>query len=126
MTAEEYETAEHIIYNDLSTDGLYPISKTVDRFNQSVAEKIVKEGEKWERIESNTGALIITTFGRLINTHTVKQLKPSITKNNVLIYVDGGSIRSSDLFKMFGWEHDIEEITKRYIDMGWRHNMVGK
>jgi len=126
MTAEEYETAEHIIYNDLSTDGLYPVSKTVDRFNQDVAEKIVKKGEKWERLDSNAGSLIITSFGRLINTYTIKQLKPSITKNNVLIYVDGGSVRSSDLFKRFGWKHDMEEIKKKYREMGWRHNMVGK
>lgn len=121
LTDEDYELAEHIIYNDLPLSTLYPVSKTVAYFNQEVVERIVEKGEKWVKVPTITGGIVAyTSYGRLINTKTVKILSPSISRKNILHYFSGNRFKSLDLFQLQGWEHNIEELAGRYIDRGWK------
>ena len=120
LQTEDYEKAEHIIYNDLSTDVLYPISKTVVYFNQEVVERIVEQGERWCKLETKCGKMLAyTSYGRLINTKTIRVLKPNITRLNVLHYFSANRIKSIEVFKEQGWEHNILELADRYHEKGW-------
>lgn len=121
LTQKYLDDVYHVIYNDLPSTLLYPVSETVDRFNEDILKEILLPKEKWCRIESDSNTLAITSFGRMINTHTIRQLKPSITPNNVLFYIDGKSVKSSDVFEQQGWKHDMVQIKKYFDDNKWRY-----
>lgn len=121
ITDEEYEQAEHSIYNDIPTHVLYPVSESLDEFREDVAREICLPGEKYVQfttVEGNT-YMAYTSYGRLINTKSIRVLKPSITRLNVLHYIGKNRIRSTDMFEANGWKHDIKEIVKKYREMKW-------
>ena len=121
LQREDYEKAEHTIYNDLPTSVLYPVSKTVSYFDQSVVEKIILPGEEYAKITlDGYDHIVVTSFGRWINTKTIRQLKPSRTSNLFLCYISGTPYKSTEEFKRCGWEHNIQEIGDRYVEKGWR------
>ena len=122
VTDDFYQQAEHIIYNDLPTDVLYHVSKTMDYFREEIVQQIILPKEKWVRVytKDGRGDCAYTSYGRLINTKTVHILSPSITRINILHTFSGNGFRSSDIFKQNGWEHNIEELVQRYADKGWK------
>lgn len=118
---EEMEAdAEHIIYNDLPSSLLFPISSTGYKFNQSVAEGLMEKGEEYIQLKGN-GHFILTSYGRFINTHTVKQLKPAASSKSFLLYVDKECIKSSTVFETMGWEHNMDKMIERYKERGWKY-----
>ena len=122
VTDEFYQQAEHIIYNDLSTDDLYPISKSLDYFNEDVVRNVILPHEKWVKVYAPDGekAIAYTSFGRVINTKTVKLLKATATRNNLLHTIQEHTFKSSEIFKQQGWDHDIQDLVKRYVDNRWK------
>jgi hypothetical protein len=121
LTQEQYEEAEHVIYNDLPSTILYPSTKVRSKFNQSVVDKILLPGEEYVKLKGEDDHMIYTSYARLINTNSIRVLKATFTHQNVLTWFRADVIRSIDMFKVNGWEHNVTELQERYIEKGWKY-----
>ena len=121
LQKDQYETAEHVIYNDLPSSILYPTTKVRSKFNQSVVDKIILPGEEYVALKGESDHIVYTSYARLINTNTVKILKGTFTTQNILHQLKGNVVRSLDMFKQYGWEHNLTELQERYIEKGWKY-----
>jgi len=118
VTKGYIEEVHHYIYNDLDILDLYK-DKDVSEFNQSIADRFIKRGEKYIRLEGDYDYVIITSLGRLINTKRITQYSVRFTKNTMVVYVSDNKIDVKDIFEQQGWDYDVKKILKRYKRFKW-------
>lgn len=120
-TDEDFEQAEYLIYNDIPTHVMYPVSEFMDEFREDVAREICIPGEEFIQIKLEDGRTFFayTSYGRVINTKYIRTLKPSLTKKNILHYFQTVKLKSTDIFEQAGWDHNIDELVQRYKEKGW-------
>ena len=115
-----------MIYNDAPIEKIVKASETrmikVKQVNEEVANKLMIEGEKWCQLNEPVQSLVFTSYGRIINTHTVKQLKLGMSNHNIFWFANGAHINLRQLFESIGWEFDIDTIYGHYVNNEWRHN----
>ena len=118
VTKGYIEEVHHYIYNDLDILDLYK-DKDVSEFNQSIADRFIKRGEKYIRLEGDYDYVIITSLGRLINTKRITQYSIRFTKNTMVVYVSDNKIDVKDIFEQQGWDYDVKKILNRYKRFKW-------
>ena len=118
ITESEYEEAEYRIYNDLPVFMAEDLSKIRSKFNQKVAERLTIEGEQYIQVEGKEH-YILTSYGRLINTYSVRIIQPYISRTNIHWPLNDVHINCKRDFSKFGWKYDYEELVKRYVDNQW-------
>lgn len=123
LSEEEIYELERRIYNDITVyDG---DDDADDWFNEEVAKELMKEGEKYIQWKEHPH-YIVTSFGRFINTRTIKITKPIFTTGGVFYYPFGTRVIVEDIFKQAGWKFDLMKVIKTFIDRKWQYKTVGK
>jgi len=115
------EKVEHYLYNNLGLpEDTYetPPSKTYD---PNVAKQVAKEGEEFKRLEDELDHIIVSNYGRFINTASKRQFNVRFTPNVLIIYIQNEHVPSVELFESLGWTHDIEFFKSKYDEYGWKY-----
>ena len=124
LTDEEYERTEIEIYNDIPITLDQSDSYTFKEFDQKVAESFMVEGEEYRQVDIAPHK-IMTTYGRMINTHTSKIIKPAITGMGMYWNIGKCSFRLNREFKKYNIEYNHELACKKYLEYGWDHMWNG-
>jgi len=127
MAREQYvsddyiEKVEHYLYNNLGLppDDFQPVPSK--RYDPEVAKEVALEGEEFKRLEDDLDHIIVSNFGRLINTATKRQFIVRFTPNVMIIYIQNTHVPSVELFETMGWTHDIEYFRSNYDKYGWKY-----
>jgi len=125
LTESEYETAEHRIYNDLPVFMAEDLSEIRSKFNEENIKELLLPEEQYTQIKEKD-ELVITSYGRVINTYTKSVIKPNITANTIHYPLNHLHLNCRRDFKANGWKYKHGEIVKRYIDNNWRYRMTYK
>ena len=125
ITDDYIKDVEHYIHNDLPLDKFYK-DTSIEKFNQKVADHLMKKGEKYVRLPYEREHIIITSYGRAINTHLVKQFSMRISAMTFHLYVTGLKINFPKIFKEQGWPYDFDKLKKNYIKYKWHHQDTSK
>ena len=125
LTNDDYFKAEIAIYNDLPQTLVYSLPEGAKKKRTESFKKHLLEGEKYKRLDydEELSDAVITSYGRVFNTITGKQLKPLIFRKNLTVYFRGERLELPKLFNEYGWECNLKEIYDRYIEYGWK---IGK
>lgn len=116
---------DHYINNDLDLTELYK-DDTVSKFNQDVVDRLIKKGEKYVRLSHDLDDVIVTSFGRLINTSRVNQYNIRLTTGSFVVYVRGKKIDLQKIFLDNGWNYDYDFIKGNYDKYKWKYQDVKK
>jgi len=116
---------EHYLYNDLPIDKFYE-DTTISKFNQRVIEGLLKKGEKYTRLKHERDHIVLTSYGRCINTYLVKQFAMRISAHTFHLYVTGKKINVPEMFKEEDWEYDFDQIKKNYNKYKWKYQDTSK
>ena len=121
LTNDDYFKAEIAIYNDLPQTLVYSLPEGTKKKRTESFKKHLLKGEKYIRLDydEELSDAVITSYGRVFNTITGKQLKPLIFRQNLTVYFRGERLQLPKLFKKYGWECNLKDIYARYIDYGW-------
>ncbi len=123
ISEEEYYATEIAIYNDLPFSTLRWIPKSYKKQATENFKRFLLEGEKVTYLKDpDRDHIAITNYGRVFNAKTTRQLKVRFTGKNVIAYFNGIYIRSSEIFKEAGWEHDLLDLYIRYKEHDWVHD----
>jgi hypothetical protein len=125
LTKNEYETAEHRIYNDLPVFMAEDLSEIRSKFNEENIKELLLPEEEYNQIKE-ADQFIITSYGRVINTHTKTIIKPNITGNTLHYPLNYVHLNCKRDFKAHGWRYDHKEVVKRYVENNWRYRMTYK
>lgn len=118
VTDNYIKEVSHYLYNDLPIPSELTRAKHTHDFNKEVADKLMKKGEKYIQL-SGEEHVVLTNFGRYINTTKVKQYIPKFTPNSLLLYIASVSVNTREIFEQQGWEFDLDKIYKRYKRYNW-------
>jgi len=125
ITDNYIKDVEHYLYNDLPIDKFYE-DTNISKFNQRVIEGLLKKGEKYTRLKHERDHIVLTSFGRCINTHLVKQFCMRISAHTFHLYVTGKKINLPKIFKQEDWEYDFNVIKNKYIKNKWKYQDTSK
>jgi len=121
LTQSEIDLLSHKIYNDilLSEDAdVQEIYST--KFNKEVAEQLLLPEEEYVQLEGEVEHYIITSYGRLINTLYIRQIKTLFSGIHNIYYLNGTIMLKVSLeFEKNGWDYDREKIRKHFVDNKW-------
>ena len=121
LTQSEIDLLSHKIYNDilLSEDAdVQEIYST--KFNKEVAEQLILPEEEYVQLEGEVEHYIITSYGRLINTLYIRQIKTLFSGIHNIYYLNGTIMLKVSLeFEKNGWDYDREKIRKHFVDNKW-------
>ena len=115
----------HYINNDLDLTEVYK-DDTVSNFKQDVVDNLIKKGEKYVRLPHDLDHVIVTSYGRLINTSRVNQYNIRLTPGSFVIYVSGKKIDLKKIFGDNGWYYDYDTIKGNYDKYKWKYQDVKK
>ena len=118
VTDDYIKKVEHYLNNDLPLKELYTDIYTSD-YNQSVVDKLIKKRERYVRLEGDLDHVVITSFGRLINTKRISQYSLRFTQNTIVAYVCDKKIDLPAIFEREGWEYDFKKILNNYRKYNW-------
>lgn len=118
VTDKDYEEAERVIYNNLSSDKL--LSSSIED-DLDWLQEIFKEDESYAFLKDDLSNYIITTFGRIINTKNKKQIQPNVNGNTFTIVVKGTSVNFRKEFLEQGWIYSGAFIKQKYEQYSWRY-----
>ena len=121
LTNQEIELLSNKIYNNL------PLSDDKDlaeiygtKFKKEVAEKLMLPEEEYIQLDGDQEHYILTSFGRLINTHAIRQIKTLFSGIHNIYYLNSTIMLKVSLeFKKNGWDYDREKIRKHFVDNNW-------
>tara|TARA_R110001606_G_C15390097_1_gene651448 strand:- start:16 stop:456 length:441 start_codon:yes stop_codon:yes gene_type:complete len=116
----------NLIYNDRPIQPYIDEINPPDKFNKEVVKEILLRGEKYVQLDADRSHIVLTSFGRIINTHLIRQLSPLMSVKGMHIYAIDRNVRIKKIFKEQEWEFDITAIKKRYIKYKWKWNVMGK
>ena len=118
LTQEEIDLLTNRIYNDvlLSEDvDVQEIYST--KFNKEVADKLILPEEEYVQLEGDQEHYILTSFGRLINTLYIRQIKTLFSGIHNIYYLNSTIMLKVSLeFEKNGWSYNREKIRKHFID----------
>ena len=127
LKQSEIEEIEHILYNDLPLLDHYNVSSPVVDFDEDSFKKVLKKGEKWAWcIDPLFDEIIITSFGRVFNMVTTKQLSIRINAFNIHSWRDRNRIPVRETFELNNWDYDCVKILSLYKKYKWLHTDVRK
>ena len=118
ITNDEYERAEYEIYNDIPLSLASNFSAKDKTLDEGYVKEVLIEGEEWISIEEKP-YMVLTSYSRMINTHTKRIIKPAISTLTIYWTVSELSIRSSKEFPKYGWKYNHKEQLQRYLDLNW-------
>ena len=120
VTNDDCDRISHILYNNLNTPLWEEHHIKGPKLNREVAEKVTIEGEVWVQSPlQGYDHVVLTSYGRAINTHRVAQLKPAVTSNNLIWYMGGTNLNSNVVFEEVGWEHHVPTMVSIYKANKW-------
>jgi len=116
LTNDEIFEIECALYNNLPTPlDNFIAEDTIDEDDQWLQETLL-EGEEYTLIEN----YMLTSYGRWINTHTKRQLRPIFTTYEIFCYLTyDNRLRMEVEFEKLGWKWDFREIVANYYREGW-------
>lgn len=122
---DEIELLTHKIYNNIPVFNEEEPNGYKSKFRKEVAEKLLLPGEQYVQLEDDAEHYILTSYGRLINTHLCKQIKTLFSSIHNIYYL-GSTImmKVSVEFEKNGWKYDREEVRKRFIDNNWNWGWI--
>lgn len=118
VTDDYINQVEHYINNNLPLLDLYDDTFTSD-YNQRVVDNLIKKGEKYIRLKADLDHVVITSYGRLINTKRVSQYSLRFTLNTLVAYVSDIKIDCEKIFKEQQWDYNVPKIRKIYDKYKW-------
>lgn len=118
VTDDYIKKVEHYLNNDLPLKELYTDVYTSD-FNQKVVDSLIKKRERYVRLEGDLDHVVITSFGRLINTKRISQYSLRFTQNTIVAYVCDKKIDIPAIFEREGWEYNFKKILSNYRKYNW-------
>lgn len=118
VTDDYIEKVQHYLYNDLPLKELYTDVYTSD-FNQKVVDSLIMKREKYVRLEGDLDHVVITSFGRLINTKRISQYSLRFTAGSIVCYVCEKKIVIPAIFEREGWEYNFNKILNNYRKYNW-------
>ena len=125
ITENEYETAEHRIYNNLPIFMAEDISEIRSKFNKANIKELLLPEEEYAQVKE-ADQFIITSYGRVINSDTKRVMKPAITGNTIHYPLNIIHLNCRRDFKTNGWEYNHSVIVKRYVDNKWTYRLTYK
>lgn len=117
--------AHHYINNDLDITDLYN-DVNASRYRQDVVDKLIKKGEKYVRLTDDIDDVIVTSFGRLINTYMCRQYSIRLTSTSLVVYVRGKKIDLPKVFRDNKWDFNYKKILKNYNKYKWKYQDIKK
>ncbi len=126
LTQDEIDLLTNKIYNDiLSVDDKDVAEIYKSKFKKEVIDKFLLEGEEYVQLEGDQEHYVLTSYGRLINTHHIKQIKTLFSSIHNIYYLNGTiMVKVSLAFKDNGWKYDREGIRKRFVDNDWSWSWI--
>jgi len=113
---------ENYIYNDIPVLSHQYYSDSQDKRNLELIKPLIRPNEEFVQLKDNLDSLIVTSFGRIINIETVRQLKLMLYKGSINLYKSGEKVKIKEVFEENGWEYDVKKILKIYDKHGWGYN----
>ena len=126
LTQSEIDLLTHKIYNNiLSVDDEDVAEIYKSKFKRDIAEKFILEGEEYIQLEGDQEHYILTSFGRLINTYHIKQIKTLFSSIHNIYYLNSTiMMKVSEEFKKNGWVYNREEIRQRFVANDWNWSWI--
>lgn len=118
VTDDYIKKVNHYLNNDLPLKELYTDVFKSD-YNQSVVDDFIKKGEKYVRLEGDLDHVVLTSYGRLINTKRITQYSLRFTQNTIVTYVCDKKVDMPAIFEKQGWEYDFKKILNKYKKYKW-------
>ena len=125
LTKNEYETAEHRIYNDLPIFMAEDLSEIRSKFNEENIKELLLPEEEYRQLKE-ADQFVITSYGRVINSYTKRIIKPNITATTIHYPLNYVHLNCKRDFKAHGWRYDHKEVVKRYVENNWRYRKTYK
>ena len=129
LTDDEIFEIECAIYNNI-TETLYEGSTQVSsKFDKNFIEQALYEGEEYCRLvykylPGDYDHIVLTSKGRVINTHFKRMLKVVITVSQLHSRIAGNKIPVEEIFEDMGWEYSLDNIRKDYIKNKWHSKIL--
>ena len=121
VTDDYIEKVDHYLYNNLPLKKLMQEdSKYISKFNKDVIEGLLNKGEKYVQLEGNGDHVVLTSFGRLINTHKINQYGVRCSPHKFHAYVGKEKIDIEQIFEQQGWDYDFETLKSYYSKYKWK------
>ena len=118
VTDDYINKVEHYINNDLPLLDLYDDTFTSE-YSQRVVDSLIKKGEKYIRLKGDLDHVVLTSYGRLINTKRVSQYSLRFTVNTLVAYVSDTKIDCEKIFEEQQWDYNVHKIRKLYDKYKW-------
>lgn len=110
-------------YN-VDIDILYPEHFNTDKNKAKytkIMNKLVMEGEQYNLLSGICEGYAVTSFGRVINTKKVNQVKVYFKTNDVIAHIRSTKIYLSTEFANNGWSFNINTIKHIYNENKWEY-----
>ena len=89
LTQDEIDLLTNKIYNDiLSVDDKDVAEIYKSKFRKDVLDKFLLEGEEYVQLEGEQEHYVLTSYGRLINTYHIKQIKTLFSSIHNIYYLN--------------------------------------
>tara|TARA_R110000851_G_scaffold7482_7_gene29009 strand:+ start:775 stop:1275 length:501 start_codon:yes stop_codon:yes gene_type:complete len=126
LTQDEIDLLTNKIYNDiLSVDDKDVAEIYKSKFRKDVLDKFLLEGEEYVQLEGEQEHYVLTSYGRLINTYHIKQIKTLFSSIHNIYYLNSTiMMKVSVEFEKNGWKYDREDIRKRFVDNDWNWSWI--
>ena len=117
ISDDEYYELEKLIYNDKPLNKYY--KKHEDKYDDSWLQQVLKEDEVFKYIENHDN-YVLTTYGRVFNIKTMRQVKPSLCVNSFTINLRECAVNFKKEFINNGWIYSPSFIKEQYNKHGWK------
>ena len=114
-------TVDDIFEDEISVSNGKKHQRVVKRFREEVAKEYLLEGEQYIQVPEKD-YYIITSKGRVINTHLNRQISPRFLSYTHVFGLDRIQLSIKDVFHRQGWEYDINKIREEYDVRGWKYS----
>ena len=118
ISDDEYFELEKLIYNDKPLTKYY--NKYQEEFDDTWLQQVLKEDEVYKYLESPVDNYAITTYGRVFNIKTMRQVKPSLHVNTFTVSLKDCSINFKREFIKNNWIYSPSFIKEQYKKYGWK------
>lgn len=117
ISDEEVAEYEKLIYNDL--DVVKHIKKQSQEYDDSWIKDVLKEDETYIVLQHPLDNYALTSFGRIFNIKSMRQIKLNLTNNSFTITIKGKTINVKKLFVENGWIYSGSLLRQKHDQYKW-------
>ena len=118
VTEQDVEDFESLIYNDKPI--LPKIKELIVEIDEEWIESVLVEDEQYRELLHPSDRYLITSFGRIFNIKSKKQIVTSCVGGRWTYLADRVNVNFNKTFVNFGWIYSRSLISQKYKEYGWK------